>query len=404
LNRGQLNSFLGLPTDGGMHAAAGAAGGGGMVAGPDAAAAGRWGATGHAYQGPMGTTVAHGTAGAQGAAITPGGAAAGGKVASGTAIEGPGGNVYTHTASAGRGVAAGPGGVARGSYASSDSAVRTSTGDAYAQGASASRGFAAGSGGVAADGGVSAGRGYAASYGTQRWSPTYCHAQGMAAQGWCYGAGMFTPAWSAAHPWAWQPAGYAAATWANAAWDVPAAAAVGAWIGSSAAYVPYDYGDNVTYQNNYVYYGSQPAATQQQYYQEAAAIAGSQPGAAGPGATAAGSGHDAQWLPMGVFGLVAAGQKTPAMIFQLAVDKAGTIRGNYFDQVSDTTVPVAGAIDKKEQRAAWRVGNNKKLVIETGLYNLTQDQSTALVHDGPDQTQQYVLVRMKQPVQDQQQQ
>jgi len=52
---------------------------------------------------------------------------------------------------------------------------------------------------------------------------------------------------------------------------------------------------------------------------------------------------------------------------------------------------------QKDQRAAWRVGANTNLVIETGLYNLTQDQSTALVHFGPHRTQQCVLVRLRQP-------
>jgi hypothetical protein len=180
----------------------------------------------------------------------------------------------------------------------------------------------------------------------------------------------------------------------------PATAAVESWLDATVAYAPFDYGQNVTYQDNYVYYGSQPVATEQQYYQQAAAIAASQPSTAGSDAsTASGSaaelGQDPQWLPLGVFGLIAAGQKTPAMVFQLAVDKAGAIRGNYYDQVTDTSVPVTGAVDKKDQRAAWRVGANKNMVIETGLYNLTQNHSTALVHNGPDQTRQYVLVRMK---------
>ena len=253
-------------------------------------------------------------------------------------------------------------------------------------------GFAAGRGIAAGPGGVNAGRGYASAYGTRYWSPTYCHAQGLAADRWCSGAGPFTPGWCGAHAWGWCPAGYTAAAWANAAWDVPTAAALGSWIGSTSAYAPYDYGDNVTYQNDYVYYGTQPYATQQQYYRQAATIAASQPSVA-----ADRSDENAKWLPLGVFGLVAEGQKTPSMVFQLAVDKAGVIRGNYYDQISDTTIPVTGAVDKKEQRVAWRVGKNKKMVIETALYNLTQKSSTALVHDGPDQTQQYALVQMKKP-------
>ena len=50
------------------------------------------------------------------------------------------------------------------------------------------------------------------------------------------------------------------------------------------------------------------------------------------------------------------------------------------------------------------MGGNKNLVVETGLYNLTKDESTALVHQGPGETEQYVLVRMQQPSQGQPQQ
>ncbi len=94
---------------------------------------------------------------------------------------------------------------------------------------------------------------------------------------------------------------------------------------------------------------------------------------------------------------MAEGKKTPDMVFQLAVDKQGIIRGNYFDQVTQANLPVTGKVDKKNQRVAWSVAGGKGIVVETGLYNLTQDESTALVHFGADKTQQDLLVRMQQP-------
>ncbi len=313
--------------------------GGGAISGPEGAAAWGGGARGGVYHGPGGTTIAHGSAGIHGGAVGPGGAAAGGGSAHGTVVKGPGGNVYAH-------------------------------GSASAHGAAVGRGFAG--------------------YGTHYWSATYCHAQGLAVNRWYGGVRIFTPTWCVAHPWGWCPAGYTAALWARTVWAVPTAAAIGAWIGVPAAFPPYVYGNNITYQDNRVYYGAEPVATEQEYYQQATDIAGSQSAPAAGGAKQ-------QWLPLGVFGLVAEGQKTPDMVFQLAIDKAGAIRGNYYDQILDTTIPVSGAVDEKNQRAAWTIGKNKKLVVETGLYNLTQDSSTALVHYGPDRTQQYVLVRMKQP-------
>jgi hypothetical protein len=353
LNRGTLNSFLGLPTDAGMHVAdIGSISGDRFVPASEGAAAWRGGAAGHVYQGPMGTTVAHGAAGVQGVAAGPAGIAGGGRVASGTVVKGPEDNVY-------------------------------------ARGATAGRGFAAGPGGVVAGRGVAAGRGFAGAYGTRYFSPTYCHAQGLAAQRWSYGNSVFRPEWCSTHPWAWCPAGYTAAAWASAAWRATTWPAIGTWLAWDAPPSYYDYGDNITYQDDTVYYGSQPIESADNYYQQAVNLAGSN--------AATEPAKDEKWLPLGVFGLMAEGQSTPEMVFQLALDKAGDIRGNYYDQVTDATASVSGSVNKKDQRVAFRVGTNKNMVVETGLYNLTQDQSTALVHFGPDRTQQFVLVRVKPP-------
>lgn len=56
-----------------------------------------------------------------------------------------------------------------------------------------------------------------------------------------------------------------------------------------------------------------------------------------------------------------------------------------------------GAVDKERQRAAWTVGDDEQTVYETGLYNLTKDEAPALVHRAADKTEQWLLVRVKQP-------
>jgi hypothetical protein len=58
---------------------------------------------------------------------------------------------------------------------------------------------------------------------------------------------------------------------------------------------------------------------------------------------------------------------------------------------------VYGSIDPKTQRVAWSAGDKKTVVFETGLNNLTQDQTTVLVHFGNDQTEQMMLVRLNEP-------
>ena len=93
----------------------------------------------------------------------------------------------------------------------------------------------------------------------------------------------------------------------------------------------------------------------------------------------------------GVFGIIQGDEKIAQRIFQLAVDKAGVIRGNYYDAVADNTLPVYGSVNPKSQRAAWSIGEKKDIVFEAGLNNLTQTETAALVHYGKDRTEQVAL-------------
>ena len=129
-------------------------------------------------------------------------------------------------------------------------------------------------------------------------------------------------------------------------------------------------------------------ATAADYYQQAATLAATAP---------APDAQSGDWLPLGVFALVQKEQSDPQYIVELAVNKSGMLAGNYSDLISGTTCPIQGAVDKKTQRVAWTIGNNKNTVGETGLYNLTQDEAPVLIHLGKDKTQQWMLVRLKQP-------
>ena len=51
-------------------------------------------------------------------------------------------------------------------------------------------------------------------------------------------------------------------------------------------------------------------------------------------------------------------------------------------------------------RAAWTVGDKKTPVYEAGIANLTRNETTMLVHFGGDKTQQFNLVRIEQPEQE----
>ena len=104
-----------------------------------------------------------------------------------------------------------------------------------------------------------------------------------------------------------------------------------------------------------------------------------------------------EWTSLGVFGMVKGEETEANQIFQLAINKEGILRGNYYDALSDSTLPVHGSVDKRTQRAAWIVGDRKDTVYETGIANLVEDETTMLVHFGKDRTQQWTLIRLEQP-------
>jgi hypothetical protein len=195
----------------------------------------------------------------------------------------------------------------------------------------------------------------------------------------------FHPDWYAAHPGCWFAAGWAAgAAWTWCTWPI-----LTSWYTIPGPPAYYDYGNNIVYQNNDVYYDGQEVCTAQQYAQTATSLA-DQGQQANPPTTD-------EWKPLGVFCLVQGNESSSNNVFQLAVNKQGIIRGNYYDGLMDTTTPVYGSVDKKNQRAAWTIGKSNDRVFDTGIYNLTKPQSPVLVHFGSDKTQQWLLVRVEQP-------
>ncbi len=210
-------------------------------------------------------------------------------------------------------------------------------------------------------------------------------ARGVAVRGGFYHYGAFNNTWWAGHGGAWRPWGWTAATaWGWASWPV-----LGTWWGWNAQPIYYDYGTTIVYNGDQVYVDGQPTVTAAAYYQQATDLALSAP-AAPPVPK-----KEDEWQPLGVFALVQGDQSDPNAVFQLAVNKAGIIGGNYFNVLTDTTLPVHGAVDKTTQRASWIVGDQKTTVYDTGIVNLTKDESPVLIHFGADRTQQWLLVRVK---------
>jgi hypothetical protein len=214
-------------------------------------------------------------------------------------------------------------------------------------------------------------------------SPAALRLQGTFIRSGFKGYSSFSPGWFGAQ---------------GAAWGVPAWTAGDYWGWSPFVSVArfcdlpltggYDYGSNLSLEDDEVYHDGEAIATAEQYATQATEIA-----LAGKAARPS---KKEVWKSLGVFAVVQGDEKEASNIFQFAISKAGVIRGNYYNCLTDTTVPIYGSVDKKTQRVAWLVGDKKAPVYETGLSNLSRPESTMLVHFGKADTQQWTLVRLEQ--------
>ena len=173
--------------------------------------------------------------------------------------------------------------------------------------------------------------------------------------------------------------------------------AVSSWFPSWGWSEPmaYDYGNNTYIQEGNVYYGEDVVATQEEYGQQAFAIAGSADEIA-PGPSA----DDVEWMSLGVFAMTQDDRESgpePNLFLQLAVNRNGMIAGTYFNRDADQSQEIAGVVDKKTQRTAWTVGAEDWPVMETGISNLTKEEAPALIHFADGQTQKWLLVRLEDP-------
>jgi hypothetical protein len=179
-----------------------------------------------------------------------------------------------------------------------------------------------------------------------------------------------------------------AGAWATCGWSDCAS-----YCGYPAEPVYYDYGTSTVIEGDTVYVSGEAVGTTEQYTEQAVAIAD-----AGQQAKPA---EDEKWQSLGVFAMVQGEETTAFNLFQLAINKDGVIRGNYYNAMTDAVEPVAGSVDKKTQRAAWTVGGRKTPVFEAGIANLTKDETTMLVHFSKDRSQQMTLIRIEAPKEEQ---
>ncbi len=196
---------------------------------------------------------------------------------------------------------------------------------------------------------------------------------------WNYGYGFGRQPWG----YWWGTPTYAGLTnWFT--WSAPA----NVW--SEPIYYDYGTGGNVYYDNDQVYVAGQALGTAADYAASAAALAAVEPPATQAEAA------EAEWMPLGTFAVSSTAQDVdPSRTIQLAVNKEGIVSGTLYNSSTDQAQSVLGQVDKNTQRVAFHVGDNQNIVIETGLYNLTQNEAPVLVHFGADKVENWLLVRLE---------
>ncbi len=183
-------------------------------------------------------------------------------------------------------------------------------------------------------------------------------------------------------------------------WTVPTFGALTNWftwqappaVWSQPVYYDYGQGGNVYYENNAVYVDGQQVGTPQDFAASAAILATVEPPASQEAA------EQADWMPLGTFAVSSSQDETdPTRVMQLAVDRAGVVSGTLTNTKTDQAQTLLGQVDKETQRVAFRLGDSDDVVMETGLYNLTQDEAPVMVHFGPDKVENWLLVRLEAP-------
>lgn len=171
-------------------------------------------------------------------------------------------------------------------------------------------------------------------------------------------------------------------TWVDFGWNYP-------------CYWDYGPGEYISYYQDTVYVDGHRYATSLDYYAQVRGLARSVPTLTQD--QLAGM----EWLPLGVFAVTRPGEVASNELVQLAVSKDGVLSGTWFDQESGTARPLQGMVEQETQRAAWCFADapNEGLVVETSVYNLTEQECTALAHLGPVTTEYWQLVRLEQPAQ-----
>lgn len=180
------------------------------------------------------------------------------------------------------------------------------------------------------------------------------------------------------------------------AWRAPTYAALGGFLGARIAstqpiYYGYGTGGNVYYEGDTVYVDGQAAGAPEEYAEQALEYVEAAPP---PDQV-----EQEEWMPLGVFVMTNEDAVDSGAMLELAVSRQGVLAGTYYNDATEASRPLKGTVDLDSQRAVVGFADetNADVALETGLYNLTQDEAPALLHHGSEQSTPVLLVRLPAP-------
>lgn len=148
----------------------------------------------------------------------------------------------------------------------------------------------------------------------------------------------------------------------------------------------YVYDQNVTFKNDVISVNGFAVSSYETFVASARAAVKS---------TGDTSPSNSTWTPIGTFALSTSlkSKSTPHAI-QLAVDKAGNIGGVYANWKNGSVLPIHGKVCLDSQRVVFQIGQDGKIVAETGLKNLTNNITRLWAHLPDKHSQTWLLVRL----------
>ncbi|QDU61365.1 hypothetical protein Pan216_22210 [Planctomycetes bacterium Pan216] len=195
----------------------------------------------------------------------------------------------------------------------------------------------------------------------------------------------FSPSWYAQHPNAWK------VTHPNAdVWLAAQPNRLGRWIGVPVAGA----GGTTVVESSY---GTGESAVVSDAPAEQTTTASTTDSATESDTTASAD-QSQNFMTIGIYGLVPAGEAEATRMVQLTTDPEGTIRGTYFDVLTQNKGSLSGQIDKSTRAVSWTLGENGKVTFNTTLDDLTKPESKVSVDypNGKKSTWQMVMMQEQQ--------